>query len=239
MTEKTEKKWVFVTLNGKEYNVDERLPDSFLESKLKESQKYIPIHIYRDILRQLPDLFWVPTFTDPEKIISGKNKSGVEVIAFRVKCSIERLRHGEKKPVVLVWDWYSAISWGAMLSDAIHGNIATLQAKALRSALKLWLRIFEYPEADLPEPTAQDVELTTPAKATDDVMAKMPTVNAEDIEKEYKRLFSELSQKCLETKVTIKKPMILAIATQLKVQFGEENKPTILKLITDSLNLAE
>jgi hypothetical protein len=36
-----------------------------------------------------------------------------------------------------------------LLSDAIHGNIATLEAKALRSALKHGYRCFEFPELDV------------------------------------------------------------------------------------------
>jgi len=44
------------------------MPEDFLKTKLKESQRYIPINLYREILRQV-DEFGIPTF-EIEKFIS-------------------------------------------------------------------------------------------------------------------------------------------------------------------------
>ncbi|MCI0500336.1 MAG: hypothetical protein L0Y61_01140 [Epsilonproteobacteria bacterium] len=48
-------KTVKLFLDGKldEYDIDEKLPEGFLMSKLKENQRYIPIHLYREIMRQI------------------------------------------------------------------------------------------------------------------------------------------------------------------------------------------
>lgn len=137
-----------------ELSADDNLPSWFLEKKLKDDQLYIPVGLYREIMRQL-DCFGVPQFSDPEKFMSGKNKSQIDMITYRVKCSVERFKYGRNNaPVILTGVGYSSFSGGVLLSDAIHGNIATLDAKALRSALKHSYRIFEYPEKDV---TAEEI----------------------------------------------------------------------------------
>jgi len=137
-------------LNGEmiELTSDERLPVGFLEKKLKDDQLYISVSLYREIMRQM-DCFGVPQFTDPEKFMSGKDKWGIDKITYRVKCTVERFKDWRKDPIILTGVWYSSFSGGILLSDAIHWNIATLDAKALRSALKHGPRIFEYPEVEV------------------------------------------------------------------------------------------
>ena len=243
-----------------ELSVDERLPEWFLQSKLKEDQRYIPIHIYREIMRQM-DCFGVPQFSDPEKFMSGKNKSQIDMITYRVKCTVEWNKDGRKNPVILTGAWYSAMSGGTLLSDAIHWNIATLDAKALRSALKHSSRIFEYPELDVVDiPTPAEIKET--AKKADDILSKVagdmkptekikakpvatPVDTAVDIEKviraEYAVLLAELDKALTDAWFDKQrtKEQILNLATQLKTKHGEQHKPLIIKIITWDLNQAK
>ena len=93
-------KTVKLMLDGKmnEYSINGRLPEGFLRSKLKENQRYIPIHLYRDIMRQIGE-FGIPDFSEPEKFINGKNKAGIDMITYKVRCTIE---HTVGKKIILL-----------------------------------------------------------------------------------------------------------------------------------------
>jgi len=158
-----------------EFSVDGRLPASFLSSKLKADQQYISIGVYREIMRQTGE-FWVPEFTDPEKFMSWNNSRGIPMVTYRVKCTVEWKRWDTVE--ILRWVWYSALSWWIMLSDAIHWNIATLDAKALRSALKHSYRIFEYPEKDS-EYVEEKADIEEVAKEVKPVEEKKDVVKKE------------------------------------------------------------
>lgn len=229
-----------------EYSIEERLPEWFLQSKLKEDQRYIPIHLYREIMRQI-DEFGVPQFSIPEKFATGKNKSGTDMITYRVVCTVEWHKNWKKDPIILTGTWYSAMSWGTLLSDAIHGNVATLDAKALRSALKHSYRIFEYPEMDVVDvPTPGTVNEIRAAKTIEEIAKAMPWVPEEpvtDIENNIREEYATqkaLLDKNLAEMWTDKptKSQILSIATDLKNKFGEEYKKFITPVIMNDLNSA-
>lgn len=240
-------KIVKLTNNGVEYNlfINERLPEAFLEVKLKESQKYIPIIVYRDIMRQV-DEFGIPQFGELEKIITGKWKSGGDMITYKMRVTIERNKPGEKKPIMLCGSWYQAMSGSTLLSDAVHGNMKTLESRAMRDALKYSYLIFEYPEADLtsiPTGSVEEVSLSSLTKTADDVLKEVAeTMPGRDIEKEifdeYKKQHETLWVKTITDGTMITKADIIKIATGLKLQFGEAVKPLIAKIITADLNNA-
>ena len=143
-------KMVKLSLDGKEYelSIDEKLPPEFLQTKLKEGQSYVPVWIYREIMRQI-DEFDVPDFVE-EKIMTWNNKYNVAQVVYKMYCEVKWYRYGRSKdPVILKGHWYSSISAGALLSDAVHGNMMTLEAKALRAALRYSYRIFEFPEVEI------------------------------------------------------------------------------------------
>jgi hypothetical protein len=224
----------------------ERLPITFLESKLREDQKYIPIGVYRDIMRQIWE-FWIPTFADAEKIITGKNKSWWESIAFKVKVEVVRNKPWVKEPILLKGSWYSAMTWGIMLSEAIHWNFKTLEAKALRDALKYSYLIFEHPEADVEEPTEdKDMminkiieEAVWPAPTKEEAAEKKAT--KDDIQKDFDTEMQAYNTKVLAwwPEAKAEKWDILAIATKLKEKYWVENKKIILEIITQTLNDAQ
>lgn len=250
-------KTVKLFLDGKldEYDVDEKLPEGFLMSKLKENQRYIPIHLYREIMRQIWE-YWVPEFTDPEKFLSGKNKSSVDMVTYRIKCKVSRTKPWVKEPIILTGVGYSSMSAWVLLSDAVHGNIATLEAKALRSALKHSYRIFEFPELDVVDTNEQWQINELKAKETiDNVVKWMPTqtpaqtsvpvqpIENTDIQKEiiedYNRKKETTFAQLAELKQPVEKKHVLWLAKEIKDKFGEEHKEFISKVIRDDFNSAK
>jgi len=64
-----------------------------------------------------------------------------------------------------------------LLSDAVHGNFKTLEARALRDALKYSYLIFEFPELDnIDEPIAGTVNEIKAQKTIDEIAKAMPDV---------------------------------------------------------------
>ena len=224
-----------------ELDINERLPDSFLESKLKESQKYVPISVYRDIMRQIGE-FGIPQFSDFKIVATGKWKSGQDTTAYKCVVTVERNKPGEKKPVILIGSGYQAMSAGILLSDAIHGNSKTLEARALRDCLKYSYLIFEFPEADTAWlPVDETSSLSSLPKTAEQVIKETAeAMPGRDIEKEiaesYKKQLETLWVELITTGQNITKVQILGIASKLKAEFWEEFKPIIAKVITADLN---
>lgn len=248
--EKKKGRTVKLFLDGKldEYDIDEKLPEGFLMSKLKENQRYIPIHLYREIMRQIGE-FWVPEFTDPEKFLSGKNKSNVDMVTYRVKCRVARNKPWVKEPIILTGVGYSSMSAWVLLSDAIHGNIATLEAKALRSALKHGYRCFEFPELDVE--TVEEKWVINEEKAKEtiaNVVKDMPkveskTVDTTGIEKEITDCYNERRDirfaQLGQIGEVVTKKHVLDLAKEIKEKFWEEHKSIISKIILNDFNSAK
>lgn len=261
-TTAVKEKTVTLTLDWKtsEYPVGSKLPEWFLHSKLKDSQRYLPVHLYRELLRQI-DEFWIPEFSDPEKFATGKNKSWVDVITYAMKCTIVWNKPWKKEPIILTGKAYSAMSWGTLLSDAVHWNFATLEAKSLRSALRHSYAIFEFPEVDVVDewiPATINTKETIDGanKVLDSVVAWMETPVARDTTKPVeapkepvkkwtvtkamiKTMFdtklAELVSQCETVWTPITKVLILQIATEIKLSVGEEYKTTIMEVIAPTL----
>lgn len=228
-----------------ELNPNDNLPDSFLESKLRENQLYIPIGTYREIMRQL-DEFWVPRFWDLEKVLVWKTKTWTDAIAYKMKVEVEWNRPWQKTPTVLVWTWYSSMTAWILLSDAIHWNIKTIEAKALRDALKHSYRIFEFPEKETssdikPEDVAW-IEKSTPQKVVDEVV-KESTESIDKIKEEMKKVYTEKYNEIVnavkEFGKNPTKKQVLAIWTALKEQFWDKFKPYISELLTNDYNTSD
>jgi len=231
-----------------EYDINEKLPMWFLQSKLRSDQLYMPVWLYRNIMRQIGE-FWMPKFSE-EKFISWNNKSGRPMITYKSVCNVEWKRW--KEVTQLEWIWFSSISAWAFLSDAVHWNMHTLYAKALRDALKYTYNIFEFPETDIED---QDTEwkVDDTSKKIDEVVSnidakeKEKVVEKDDtewtmvwdkIKEEYTKLRTWLYDDFKLDWKTVTKKDVLKLATTLKEMFGEENKPYIAKLITPDVNWA-
>lgn len=157
-----------------DYPIDGSLPAGFMKSKLRDDQTYVPIHIYRDIMRQIGE-FDIPVFSEPTMFIEGKNKQGVPMITYKSGCTVTWTVWKEVK--VLRGSWYAPMSGGVLLSDAVHGNMKTLEARALRDALKYAYKIFEFPELDkIDAPLAAEVNLPSNNKL-DEVAKDTTPVN--------------------------------------------------------------
>lgn len=251
-------KAVVLQLDGKTYEipVSEKLPPEFLQEKLKEGQSYIPIGVYREIMRQL-DEFDVPEFTE-EKIMTWNNKYNVAQVVYKMYCEVKWYKYGRgKEPVVLKWHWYSSMSAWVLLSDAVHGNMMTLEAKALRAALRYSYRIFEFPEIEvyddwktewtIKEKTATKIEAkpvkTEEEKATtqqvvDDIVKEDTDIETK-IKDRYGVMMQEYGKELLTSDEKPSKERILAMWTKLKEEFGEQYKKFIISLIMPDIKTAE
>ena len=240
---------VKLLLDGKEYelSIDEKLPPEFLQTKLKEGQSYVPVWTYREIMRQI-DEFDVPDFVE-EKIMTWNNKYNVAQVVYKMYCEVKWYKYGRSKdPVILKWHWYSSISAGALLSDAVHGNMMTLEAKALRAALRYSYRIFEFPEIEIyddwkTEGTIKEKAPKTEAqKATtqqvvDDIVKEDTDVESK-IKARYTELMKELGAKVLTREEWPQKQEVLDIGTQLKNEFWEQYKQFIITMIMPDIDNA-
>lgn len=242
---------LFLDRELREFDINEKLPEWFLQNKLKDDQKYIPINLYRDIMRQIWE-FGIPDISDPEIFITGTNKSWISMKTYRVKCTVLWHKEWIKEPVELRGVWYSAMSPWTLLSDAVHGNMQTLNAKAMRDALKYAYKIFEFPEKD-----AEDLNEAWEIKEANDVKAKETIAKiaaetkpveekpSETKEEEKGELTPEIKitesfneeYKKIEWEVT--KKSVLLIGTELIKRFGEWNRPIIQKIITPYVNKAK
>jgi len=153
-TKKTtvKKKVIKLSYQWKNYELDvnEPIPVEFLKTKMREWQDYIPVWIYREVLRQLWNEFWDVKFSDPEIVREIKVQNNVLVL-YKQECFIERWKR------ILKWSWYHTISLKSMASEAAHGNFKTLEAKAMRDCLKYAYRIFEFPDEDF-IPSEDEIE---------------------------------------------------------------------------------
>jgi len=261
MTEKEKKvekvtgaKMVYLQLGNKIHplSLDDRMPEDFLKTKFQEKQRYIPINVYREMIRQIWE-FGIPQF-EIEKFVSWNNKSNVAMIAYKCICKLDWFKYWDKKePIVLIGNWYSAISAWALLSDAIHWNMHTLQAKALRDALKYSYRIFEFPEDDVSDPNEAGTihwegenplsPKAEPTKTTvDDVVKDMPEEDS-DIQKKIKEDYSiaikELWEKAINESYEITKKDVLSIGTALKEKYWEDNKKFIISILMKDVEAAK
>ncbi len=245
-----------------EYDINEKLPFGFLQTKLKEGQFYMPVGLYRDIMRQIGE-FGIPDFSDIEKITSGKNKSQVDMVTYKMTCKVARHKPWSLEPIMLKWFGYSSMSAGVLLSDAVHGNMHTLASKALRDAMKYAYNIFEYPEVDVidaQEPWTINEKKVDVAKAqdtikkvaedmkdveTDPSMTPFPWGADKDIstneaiENDYKRMKEEMFAQLETAWELVTKQSILALAGTLKRKYGEEHKDFISKVIVTDFNSAK
>lgn len=250
-------KAVVLQLDGKTYEipVSEKLPPEFLQEKLKEGQSYIPIGVYREIMRQL-DEFDVPEFTE-EKIMTWNNKYNVAQVVYKMYCEVKWYKYGrDKEPIVLKWHWYSSMSAWVLLSDAVHGNMMTLEAKALRAALRYSYRIFEFPELEVyddwktewtikeksatkieAKPVKTEEEKATTQQVVDDIIKEDTDIETK-IKDRYSELMKELGAKVLTRDEWPQKQEVLDIGTQLKNEFWEKYKMFIINMIMPDVDKA-
>lgn len=242
---------VKLSLDWKDYelSIDEKLPAEFLQTKLKEWQSYVPVGTYREIMRQI-DEFDVPEFVE-EKIMSWNNKYSVPQVVYKMYCEVKWYRYGRSKdPVILKGHWYSSISAGALLSDAIHGNMMTLEAKALRAALRYSYRIFEFPEIEIyddwktegtikekKEAPKTEEEKATTQQVVDDIIKEDSDIESK-IKARYSELMKELGAKVLTREEWPQKQEVLDIGTQLKNEFWEQYKKFIITMIMPDIDNA-
>ena len=243
---------VKLSLDWKDYelSIDEKLPAEFLQTKLKEWQSYVPVGTYREIMRQI-DEFDIPEFVE-EKIMSWNNKYNVPQVVYKMYCEVKWYRYGRNKdPIILKGHWYSSISAGALLSDAIHGNMMTLEAKALRAALRYSYRIFEFPEVEIyddwktewtikekKEAPKTEEEKATTQQVVDDIIKEDSDIESK-IKEAYSKKKQEYFAKLLTTNESATKKDILAIWTELKNEFGEQYKSFIIHMIMPDVEGAE
>ena len=243
-------KTVVLQLDGKIYEipVSEKLPPEFLQEKLKEGQSYIPIGVYREIMRQL-DEFGVPEFTE-EKIMTWNNKYNVAQVVYKMYCEVKWYKDWKtKEPIILKWHWYSSMSAWVLLSDAVHGNMMTLEAKALRAALRYSYRIFEFPEVEVyddwkaewiikekKEVKTEEQKATT-QQVVDDIVKEDSDIESK-IKARYSELMKELGAKVLTRDEWPQKQEVLEIWTQLKNEFWEQYKKFIITMIMPDIDNA-
>lgn len=243
---------VKLSLDWTEYelSIDEKLPSEFLQTKLKEWQSYVPVGIYREIMRQI-DEFDVPDFVE-EKIMTWNNKYNVAQVVYKMYCEVKWYRYGRSKdPVILKGHWYSSMSAWVLLSDAVHGNMMTLEAKALRAALRYSYRIFEFPEIEVYddwksewtikwEKVESKVEApkATTQQVVDDIV-KEETDIEKQIKDDYAEMIKQLGAEMLTRDTWIQKTEIIALWTKLKEKYWEDYKKFIINLIKPDLDVAE
>lgn len=119
------------------YSVDQHLPEDFYQQKLKQAEKYIPVYVYREIIRQLNNV-WIPYFEEPKYLHAWTVKEDAKIYLYCQKCKIQV---DDKE---IEWVGYHNFSLSALLSSSAHGNFKTLEAKAVRDTLKDVYRIFDY-----------------------------------------------------------------------------------------------
>lgn len=151
-----------VEIEWKKYSIYKPLPTSFLKSKLSEKSTYLPVPVYRTIIRQINndsiERYWfeefsLPKFSEkPIELYEWKTEKWGNVKSIKsmyCDCFVPRKNPVTNTQQLLHWVWYSAMSIDMLLTDSsLHGNMHTLRAKALRDAMKYSYAIFEFPEDD-------------------------------------------------------------------------------------------
>lgn len=237
---------LFLDWNLWEYNINEKLPAWFLQSKLKENQMYLPVGLYRDIMKQIGE-YGIPEFSEPEKFLSGKNKSQVDMVTYKMICTVMWYKPWEKNPIILKWFWYSSMSAWVLLSDAVHWNMHTLAAKSLRDAMKYSYNIFEYPESEVYDTqeswviAEKKVDNVKAVQTIDNIVNSMPkqeetTSLTEEILKAYTERKTVVIEQLSLIWEEFTKKQVLSIWSELKAKFWDENKEIISKIITPDFN---
>ena len=206
MTKKTSK--TTVILNGKEFDINERLPKEFLKKDFQWIP-YIDISIIRDILRQMGVLKSI-SFWPINKVAEGQNS-----ITYTQKAVIELTDW-----TVLEGDGYMNISNKKILSWAAYWVLSNLKSRAVKSALTYYKKIFELPiedEEEVYEQVAEKVE----KKGKTDIPIKTEEV---DLVEEFVNYINKWEPKNVEEFKKLKSEFIKKYANELKKMDTKKKK---------------
>ena len=171
----------------RELDLNNYMPEDLYKYHKYSKCYYVPIEIFRDILRQLPE-FWIPKFEDFEDIYKWKTKDWNWIRVLRQK--VKLLWWVEEQPIEIEWIWYHNVTdW--KLFEWTLWNMKILEARTLRDALKNTYRIFDKGEIHVDDWT-ETTEWTQEAKATAAEIVQEQQENQENNKTQRKKEVEEL-----------------------------------------------